>query len=139
MQNSVFAESFNKSIRNLLQKQVFEQSDDDWIDVLPVLTKHFNNRIHSSTQLTPIQAGVKKNEGYVYQKILDKRKRTKPKFHVNDLVRTADSKKTFSKGDTTNWFYSLYKKVENNTIQHRVIVLTICQSVITKHWWKRQS
>ena len=42
----------------------------------------------------------------------------KPKFQINDLVRTADLKKTFSKGDTTNWPYKLYKITEyiNDTI-----------------------
>ena len=41
-----------------------------------------------------------------------------PKFQVNDLVRTADLKRTFSKGDTTNWSYKLYKITEkiNDTI-----------------------
>ena len=33
---------------------------------------------------------------------------------MNDLVRTADLKKTFSKGDTTNWSYKLYKIAELN-------------------------
>ena len=36
----------------------------------------------------------------------------KPKFQVNDLVRTADLKKTFSKSDMTNWSYKLYKFTE---------------------------
>ena len=35
-----------------------------------------------------------------------------PKFQTNDLVRTAELKRTFSKGDTTNWFYRLYKITE---------------------------
>ena len=80
--------------------------------------KQYNNRIHSSTKLTPIQASLEKNEGYVYNKLLDKRKKVKPKFQVNNLVRTADLKRTFSKGDTTNWSYKLYKVTEiiNDTI-----------------------
>ena len=49
---------------------------------------------------------------------MNKRKRITPKFQLNDLVRTADLKKTFSKGDTTNWSYKLYKITEiiNDTI-----------------------
>ena len=43
---------------------------------------------------------------------MDKRKKIKPKFQLNDLVRTADLKRTFSKGDTTNWSYKLYKVTE---------------------------
>ena len=68
--------------------------------------------------MTPIQANLKKNEGIVYKNLLDKRKKVKPKFQKNDLVRTADLKKTFSKGDTTNWSYKLYKITEiiNDTI-----------------------
>ena len=68
--------------------------------------------------MTPIQASLKKNEGYVYKNLLDKRKKITPKFQINDLVRTADLKRTFSKGDTTNWSYKLYKITEiiNDTI-----------------------
>ena len=109
---AVFAERFNRTIRDLLKKIVFEQGDAKWIDVLPTITKQYNNRIHSSTKLTPIQASLKKNEGYVYKNLLDKRKKVKPKFQINDLVRTADLKKTFSKGDTTSWSYKLYKITE---------------------------
>ena len=68
--------------------------------------------------MSPIQASIKKNEGCFYKKLLDKRKKVTPKFQVNDLIRTADIKKTFSKGDTTNWSYKLYKNTEiiNDTI-----------------------
>ena len=62
--------------------------------------------------MTPIQASLKKNEGYVYKNLLDKRNKTKQKFQINDLVITAHLKKTFSKGDTTNWSYKLYKITE---------------------------
>ena len=52
---------------------------------------------------------MKKNEGFVYKNLLDKREKIKPKYEIGNLVRTADLKKTFSKGDTTNWSYKLYK------------------------------
>ena len=115
---AVFAERFNRTIRDLLKKIVFEQGDGNWIDNLQTITKQYNNRIHSSTKLTPIQGSLKKNEGYVYKNLLDKRKKIKPKYEIGDLVRTGDLKKTFSKGDTTNWSYKLYKITEiiNDTI-----------------------
>ena len=109
---AVFAERFNRTIRDLLKKIVFENGDGNWIDLLPTITKQYNKRIHSSTKLAPIQAGLKTNKGFVYKNLLDKRKKVKPKFQINDLVRTADLKKTFSKGDTTNWSYKLYKITE---------------------------
>ena len=62
--------------------------------------------------MTPIQASLRKNEGYVYTNILNKRKKIKPKYEIGDI------KKTFSKGDTTNWSYKLYKitQIINDTI-----------------------
>ena len=62
--------------------------------------------------MTPTQASLKKNEGYVYNTLLDKRKKIKPKFQVNNLVKTTELKRTFSKGDTTDWSYKLYKITE---------------------------
>ena len=61
---------------------------------------------------------MKKNEGFVYNNLLDKREKVKPKFQLNDLVRSADLKETLSKSDTTNWSYKLYKITEiiNETI-----------------------
>ena len=109
---AVFAERFNRTIRDLLKKIVFEQGDANWIDLLPTITKQYNTRIHSSIKLTPKQASLKKNEGYVYKNLLDKRKKIKPKYEIGDLVRKADLKRTFSKGDTTNWSYKLYKITE---------------------------
>ena len=109
---AVFAERFNRTIRDLLKKIVFENGDANWIDVLQTITKQYNNRIHSSTKLSPKDASLKKNEGIVYRNLLDKRNNIKPKYKIGDFVRRADLKKTFSKGDTTNWSYKLYKITE---------------------------
>ena len=115
---AVFAERFNRTIKDLLKKIVFEQGDAKWVDILPIITKQYNNRIHTSTKLSPKDASLKKNEDYVYRILIDKRKKVTPKFQINDLVRTADLKRTFSKSDTTNWSYKLYKITEiiNDTI-----------------------
>ena len=40
---AVFAERFNRTIRDLLKKIVFEHGDANWIDVLPTITKQYNN------------------------------------------------------------------------------------------------
>ena len=115
---AVFAERFNRSIRDLLKRPVFEKCDGNWVDILPKITKQNFNRVHSSTKLTPIQASSKKNEGHVYNNFLDKRKKFNAKFEVNDLFRPSGLKKAFSKLDTTNWSYKLYriKEIFNETI-----------------------
>ena len=45
---AVFAERFNHTIRDLLKKIVFERGDGNWIDILPTITKQYNNRVNSS-------------------------------------------------------------------------------------------
>ena len=49
-----------------------------------------------------MEASLEKNEEYVSKNLLDKRKKIKPKFQVNNPLRVADLRKTFSKGDKTN-------------------------------------
>ena len=104
---AVFAEHFNRTFRDPLKKIVFQQGDAKWIDVIPTITKQYNNRVHSSTKLSPKDASLKKNEGSVYNNLSDKREKITPKLQINDLLRTADLKKMFSKSDTTNWSYDL--------------------------------
>ena len=67
---AIFAERFNRTIRDLLKKIVFEQVDAKWIDVSPTITKQYNNRAHTSTKLTTIQASLKKNDGFAYKNLL---------------------------------------------------------------------
>ena len=62
--------------------------------------------------MTPIQASKKSNEKLVYSNLQDRRVKQKPKFKLGELVRTADIKKVFSKGDSTNYSYKLYTITE---------------------------
>ena len=75
---AIFAERFNRTIRDLLKKPVFEKGN--WIDIISTITKQCNKTIHSSTKLTPIQDSSKKNEGYVYENLLDKRNKKNQSF-----------------------------------------------------------
>ena len=72
---AVFAERFHRTIRDLIKRPVFEKGDGDWIDILQAITKQYNIRVHSSTKLSPKDASLKKNEGFAYKNLLDKRKK----------------------------------------------------------------
>ena len=58
---AVIAERFNRTIKGLLKRPAFERGDGSWNDILQSITKQYNNTIHSSTKLTPIQASLEKN------------------------------------------------------------------------------
>ena len=71
----VFAERFNRIIRDLLKLPVFEKGESNWIDVLATVGKQYKDQAHISTKLKPSQASLKKNEGFAYNKLSDKRKK----------------------------------------------------------------
>ena len=62
--------------------------------------------------MTPFQASKKSNEKIVYSNLKDNREVGKLKFKLGQLVRTADIKKVFSKGDSTNFGYKKYTITE---------------------------
>ena len=80
--------------------------NSDWLTELPSVTKKYNITIHSSTKKTPVQASKEAKEKLVYTNLRDDRENQKPKFKLGQLVRTADDKGVFSKGDSTNWSYN---------------------------------
>ena len=78
------------------------------------------------------QGSLKKIEGFVYENLLDKRKKIKPKNKIGDFVRTADLKRTFSKGGITNWSLNFRKVGKMLKIQYRFITFINYQSVTMK-------
>ena len=106
------AERVIRTVRNLLKKPVFEKGNADWLSELTSITKQYNNTIHHSIKITPNQASKKSNEKAVFDNLRDDRQKQRPKFKLGQLVRTADIKKVFSKGDSTNWSYEIYTITE---------------------------
>ena len=106
------AERVIRTTRNLLKKPVFEKGKADWLSELPSVIKQYNNTIHHSIKMTPVQASKRSNEKLVFSNLQDRRVRQKPNFKLGDLIRTADIKRVFSKGHSTNWSYKLYTITE---------------------------
>ena len=109
---AVFAEKLNRTIRNLIKKPVFEKRIADWTSELPSVIKQYNNTNNSSTKMKPIDASKKSNEKLVYSNLQDWRVGQQPKYKLGQLVRTADIKRVFSKGDSTNYSNKNYTKTE---------------------------
>ena len=109
---AVIAERFNRTVRIFSKKPVFGKGKADWLSELSAVVKQYNNTIHHSIKMIPIQASEKSNEKEVYSNLQDKRRKLNPKFKLGQLVRTADIKRVFSKGDSTNYSYILYTITE---------------------------
>ena len=59
---TVFAERFIRTIRNLLKKAVFLKGNADWLSEFPSVINKYNNTIHNSTKMKPIDASRKSKE-----------------------------------------------------------------------------
>ena len=106
------AERVIRTLHNLLKKPIFLAGNANWVSELPPVIKQYNKTFHNSIKMTPVQASKNVNEKIVYSNLQDKRRKLNPKYKLGQLVRTADIKKVFSKGDSTNYSYKLYTITE---------------------------
>ena len=73
--------------------------------------------------MTPNQANKKIIEKLVYSNLQDRKAKQQPKFKLGQLVRTADIKKVFSKGDSTNYsndFYTITEIIHDSIASYRI-------------------
>ena len=117
------AERVIRTLRNLLKKPIFLAGNADWLSELTSVTMKYNNTIHNSNKMTPIQASRKPNEKLIYSNLQDQRVKQQPKYKLGQLVGRGDIKRVFSRGDSTNWSYKLNtitKIIHDTTPSYRI-------------------
>ena len=65
------AERVKRTVRNFLKKPLFKKRNADCLSELPSVMKKYNNTIHHSIKMTPIQASKKSNEKLFYSNLQD--------------------------------------------------------------------
>ena len=84
---AVNIERFNRSLRELVMKEFVKNNKTVWYNILPNLSKTYNNRYHSTTKMKPIEVN-EDNERFTEQISYTYNKTNKiPKYKINDLVR----------------------------------------------------
>ena len=84
---------------------MFINGDCNWVNILNDAVVTYNNNIHSTINMTPVDASNNPDKG----KNTFSFKNIKPKLKVGDYVRNADKRNIFSKGYTSNWNRELFK------------------------------
>ena len=80
-----------------------------YIGVLDEMVKNYNETVHSSTKMTPIEASKEKNENKVWLILYSTPKAGRePKFSVGNKVRISKKKTTFEKGYTPRWTEEIF-------------------------------
>ena len=125
-EKSSIVERWIRTMKEKIWKYFTDNNTYKYIDVLPDLVEDYNNTVHSSTKLTPIDASKKKNELTVWRNLYPDRYKTSrlnPKFSVGDEVRITKKKKDFEKGYTTRWTEEIFtiKEIrETNPITYKL-------------------
>ena len=117
-EKSSIVERWIRTIKEKMWKYFTDNNTYNYMDVLPELVEDYNNTVHSSTKLTPIDASKKKNELTVWRNLYPDRFKINeltPKFSVGDEVRITKKKKVFEKGYTTRWTEEIFtiKEIQN--------------------------
>ena len=102
---AVFIERFNRTLLHIINKPMFINGDGNWVNILNDAVLTYNNNIHSTINMTPVDASNNPDK----VKYTFNFKNIKPKFNVGDYVRNADKRNIFSKGYTSNWNRELFK------------------------------
>ena len=125
-EKSSIVERWIRTMKEKMWKYFTDNNTYKYIDALPELVEDYNNTVHSSTKLTPIEASKKKNELTVWRNLYPDRYKTSrlnPKFSVGDEVRITKKKKVFEKGYTTRWTEEIFtiKEIrETNPITYKL-------------------
>ena len=107
---SVVAERFIRTLKNKIFKHLTAISKNIYFDVLDDILNKYNNKIHRTIKMKPIDVT---NDSFAeYNEDSNKRN---PKFKVGDHVRISKYKNIFVKGYAPDWSEDIFviKKVKN--------------------------
>ena len=102
---AVFIERFNRTFLHIINKPMFIKADGNWVNILNDAVVTYNNNIHSTNTMTPVDASNNPDK----VKYAFSFKNIKPKLEVGDYVRNVDKRNIFSKGYPSNWNKELFK------------------------------
>ena len=113
---AVFVERFNRTLLDLIKEPMYIEGKGSWLNHLDAALQKYNNRVHTTTKMTPFEANKKPIDPLTF---VNKPKQPRDsyrsfaqsfaKFQVGDFVRVPDKRNIYSKGYTTNWNRELFK------------------------------
>ena len=95
---SVVAERFIRTLKNKIFKHMTAISKNVYFDVLDDIVNKYNNTVHRSIKMKPIDVTSDS-----YAEYNEDSNETKPKFKVGDHVGISKYKNIFAKGYGQNW------------------------------------
>lgn len=109
---SVYVERFNRTLKRMMWEKFTELQNEKWVSMLPELVKKYNNTVHTSTNMKPVDVYENKKE-LVYEVIWERE--IKPKYKAGDYVRISRARGIFEKGYTQGWTHEVFKIIKVHT------------------------
>ena len=131
---SVVAERFIRALENKIFKYMTAVSKNVYFDVLDDIVDKYNNTVHRSIKMKPID--ITSDSYAEYNEDFNKKD---PKFKVGDNVRISKYKNIFAKGYTPNWSEEVFvvSKIKN-TVPWAYVVNDLNGQEITGSFYEKE-
>ena len=115
---SVVAERFIRTLKNKIFKHMTAVSKNVYFDVLDDIVNKYNNTVHRSIKMKPIDVTSDS-----YAEYNEDSNVIKPKFKIGDHVRISKYKNIFANRYTQNWSEEVFvvSRIKNTVLQTYVI------------------
>lgn len=110
---AAIAERVIRTIKAWLYKEFSMRGHHKWLDILPIITSRYNNKVHRTIGMAPINVDSTTKLKFKGINGIGGRQ-SKPKFQLNDIVRISKYKHIFEKSYTANFTTELFKIVKIN-------------------------
>ena len=133
-EKSVVAERFIRTLKSSIFKHTISVSKNVYFDVLDDIVNKYNNTVHRSIKMKPIDVTSDS-----YAEYIEDSNEKDPKFKACDYVRISKYKNTFAKGYTQNWSEEVFVVSKNkNTVPWTYAISDLIGEPITGSFYKKE-
>ena len=129
----VVAERSIRMLKNKIFKHMTAVSKNVYVDVLDDVVNKYNNTVHRSMRMTPIDVTSDSHAEYN-----ENSNETKPKFQVGDYIRISKYKNIFTKGYTQNWSEVFVVSKIKNTVPWTYAISSLNGEPITRSFYEKE-
>ena len=128
---SVVAERFIRTLKNKIFKHMAAVSKNVYFDVLDNIFNKYNNTVHRTTKMKPIDVASDS-----YAEYNEDSNEKNAKFKVGDCVRISRYINIFDKGCTQNWPEEIF--VVRNTVLWTYLISNLNGAPITETFYEKE-
>ena len=127
------AERFIRTLKSKIFKNMTAFSKNVYFDALDDIVNEYNNRVHRTTKMKPID--VIDDSHAEYNEDFNKKD---PKFKVSDHVRISKYKNIFAKGYPPNWSEEVFVSKIKPAVPWTYMISDLNDELITRSFYEKE-